>query len=164
MIHKVLNWFTKAISMLCGAMVGILLVINLLAVVMRYVFSAPLFWCEEVSLLLFMWFVALALIPLTYQRRGIALDFFVDLLKPTPKKILRIVVDTLGAVLLVMVTSFGVELMRRSLYRFTPILHIPYRYIYLSLVVAMAISAAIHLLYAVEDTLSLIREKRGCKA
>ncbi len=164
MIHKVLDWLSKAIGILCGVMVGVLLVINLAAVVMRYIFSAPLFWCEEVSLLLFVWFVALALISLTYQRRGIALDFFIDLLKPKFKKILRIVVDTMGAVLLVIVTYFGIQLMQRSLYRFTPILMIPYRYLYLSMVVSMAVSAFIHLLYAVEDTLSLIRGERGCKA
>lgn len=160
-IHKVLKWIADAIGVLCGVMVGVLLIINLAAVVMRYVFSAPLFWCEEVSLLLFAWFVALALIPLTYQRRGIALDFFVDLLPPTPKKILHIVVDVLGAVLLVIVAYFGVQLMQRSLYRFTPILRIPYRYIYLSMVVAMAASSVIHLLYAVEDAVLLVREKRG---
>ena len=141
-------------------MVGILLVINLAAVIMRYVFSNPLFWCEEVSLLLFAWFVALALIPLTYQRRGIALDFFVDLLPPTPKKILRVFVDALGSVLLVIVACFGVLLMQRSLYRFTPILRIPYKYIYLSMVVAMAVSAVIHMLYAVEDAISLIRKEQ----
>lgn len=160
MIHKVLKWISEAIGILCGLMVGILLVINLAAVIMRYVFSNPLFWCEEVSLLLFAWFVALALIPLTYQRRGIALDFFVDLLPPTPKKILRVFVDTLGSVLLVIVAYFGVLLMQRSLYRFTPILRIPYKYIYLSMVVAMAVSAVIHMLYAVEDAISLIRKEQ----
>lgn len=160
MIHKVLKWISEAIGILCGLMVGILLVINLAAVIMRYVFSNPLFWCEEVSLLLFAWFVALALIPLTYQRRGIALDFFVDLLPPTPKKILRVFVDVLGSVLLVIVAYFGVLLMQRSLYRFTPILRIPYKYIYLSMVVAMAVSAVIHMLYAVEDAISLIRKEQ----
>ena len=160
MIHKVLKWISEAIGILCGLMVGILLVINLAAVIMRYVFSNPLFWCEEVSLLLFAWFVALALIPLTYQRRGIALDFFVDLLPPTPKKILRVFVDALGSVLLVIVACFGVLLMQRSLYRFTPILRIPYKYIYLSMVVAMAVSAVIHMLYAVEDAISLIRKEQ----
>lgn len=160
MIHKVLKWISEAIGILCGLMVGILLVINLAAVIMRYVFSNPLFWCEEVSLLLFAWFVALALIPLTYQRRGIALDFFVDLLPPTPKKILRVFVDALGSVLLVIVAYFGVLLMQRSLYRFTPILRIPYKYIYLSMVVAMAVSAVIHMLYAVDDAISLIRKEQ----
>ena len=160
MIHKVLKWISEAIGILCGLMVGILLVINLAAVIMRYVFSNPLYWCEEVSLLLFAWFVALALIPLTYQRRGIALDFFVDLLPPTPKKILRVFVDALGSVLLVIVAYFGVLLMQRSLYRFTPILRIPYKYIYLSMVVAMAVSAVIHMLYAVEDAISLIRKEQ----
>lgn len=160
MIHKVLKWISEAIGILCGLMVGILLVINLAAVIMRYVFSNPLFWCEEVSLLLFAWFVALALIPLTYQRRGIALDFFVDLLPPTPKKILRVFVDALGSVLLVIVAYFGVLLMQRSLYRFTPILRIPYKYIYLSMVVAMAVSAVIHMLYAVEDAILLIRKEQ----
>jgi len=159
-IHKALKWLSEIIGILCGVMVGILLVINLAAVIMRYVFSNPLFWCEEVSLLLFAWFVALALIPLTYQRRGIALDFFVDLLPTTPRKILHIVVDALGAVLLIIVAYFGVQLMQRSLYRFTPILRIPYRYIYLSMVVAMSVSAVIHLLYAVEDAVMLILKKQ----
>ena len=160
-IRKALKWFSDAISVICGIMVGILLIINLAAVVMRYVFSAPLFWCEEVSLLLFAWSVALALIPLTYQRRGIALDFFVDPLPPTAKKILHIVVDMLGAALLAVVAYFGVQLMQKSMYRFTPILRIPYRYIYLSMVVAMAVSAVIHFFYSVEDAVSLIRKKQG---
>lgn len=162
MLHKILKSFCGGISILCGAMVGTLLVINLAAVIMRYVFSNPLFWCEEVSLLLFAWFVALALIPLTYQRRGIALDFFVDLLAPKVRKMIRIVVDMFCAALLGIVACFGIELMKRSLYRFTPILLIPYRYIYLSMVVSMAISSAIHLFYAIEDAVKLIRE-RGCE-
>ena len=163
MLHKIMKSFSKGISILCGAMVGILLVINLAAVIMRYIFSSPLFWCEEVSLLLFAWFVALALIPLTYQRRGIALDFFVDLMPIGIKKTLGILVDIFCAGMLMIVTCFGIQLMQRSLYRFTPILLIPYRYIYLSMVVAMSVSSVIHLFYAVEDTLKLIRDRRGSK-
>ena len=159
-MNKFLGYVSLLVRVLCGTMVAALLLINFAAVIMRYVFSSPIFWCEEVSLILFAWCIALAMIPLTYQRSGVSLDYFVDMMPEKGREILKIIVDILGVTLLVVVAVFGMDLMRRSMYRVTPILQISYRYIYLSMVIGMGVSAFILLSQAVEDAIKLIRRMR----
>lgn len=152
---KMLQWIVKSTKIICGIMIGMLIILNLAAVVMRRVFASPIMWCEEVSLLLFVWTISLTLIPMTESRRAVKLDFFIDMMPPAMKAATSVVVNFVSAVCLGTVTVLGVSLMMRSQYRFTAILRIPYAYLYLSMVVGMGVSAFLYICQIVQEVKAL---------
>jgi len=162
MIEKLLRQIVKITQTICGIMIGILVVLNFAAVIMRRVFSRPIMWCEEVSLLLFVWTISLILISMTYYKRAVKLDFFIDMMPPTMQSIALIIGKLICAICLAVVTVLGISLMMRSQYRFTAILRIPYSYLYLSMVIGMGSSASIYL-YDVMKDVKKISGKEGVR-
>jgi len=77
---------------LFAAFISIILISQ---VVLRYLFSNPLFWAEEISttLLVFMTFIGLSL--LVHDRRLINLMFVLDSLPATVARVINIILDIL---------------------------------------------------------------------
>lgn len=134
-----------------GFLVGIMVILNFMAVITRYFFESPIMWCEEVSLLLFVTSISFALIPMSYSRRAVKLDFFTDLMGRKVRDICLVIVDILSFIALGTTSVLGIDLISRSQFRVTPILYIPYGWIYGSMVFGMAVSALIFLYFAFVD-------------
>ena len=163
MIHKIVSVVSKTFKWISGILVGLVVLLNFAAVIMRYVFSKPIAWCEEVSLIMFVAALAFSLVPLTYQRRAVKLDFFTDMMHIGVKYRCKILVDLVCAGALGTTAWLGLDLMKRSKYRMTPILFINYRYIYLIMVIGMAVSALIYVYHLIcdisENRLKKIKEE-----
>lgn len=151
MIEKIFEWVAIISKWVSGTMIGIMVLLNFYGVIMRYMFKNPLMWGEEVSLLLFVWAISLALVAMTYYRRAVKLDFFIDLMPPKAQKIIAIIVNIICSACLAIAAVLGISLMQRSQYRFTAILRVPFAYIYLAMVIGMFISAAICFYYAARE-------------
>lgn len=82
-----------------GAVLLLSIAINFANIVGRYVFLAPLPWAEEVLSFLVIWGVCLGASAVTYDRRHLAMDLFIDSFPPR----LRALAD---AVLLIAVVGF----------------------------------------------------------
>ncbi len=67
-----------------------LLLVN---VAMRYLFSAPLYYAEELSVYILIWMSFLAIAATIARREMIALTFAVDVLPPALRRVMKIVVD-----------------------------------------------------------------------
>lgn len=161
MFRKTLAGIAAGMKYLAAGLIGAIILINLVAVFMRYFLNRPLMWCEEVSLLFFVWFVFCALVPVVYRRGGIALDFFVDLMPATMRKIVLVCVELTSALLFIVTSVYCLDLIKRSVYRFTPILMVPYRYIYLSMIIGTALCAVILVTQAYDDARDLVKERSG---
>lgn len=159
MIEKILQWIVKLTKTICGIMIGILVVLNFGAVIMRRAFSKPIMWCEEVSLLLFVWTISLILISMTYYRRAVKLDFFIDMMPSMLQHAFSIAVKLISAISLAIVALLGISLMKKSGYRFTAILQIPYSYVYLSMVIGMGTSAFIYAYDGMKEFCKLFRKE-----
>ncbi|MDR1533792.1 MAG: TRAP transporter small permease subunit [Planctomycetota bacterium] len=157
MFRKALAGTAAFMKYLSAGLIGAVVGINLLAVAARYFFNWPIMWCEEVSLLLFVWAVLCSLVPVTFARAGIALDFFVDLLPPSLRGAVSVLTGLTGAAVLAATCWFCLDLMRRSQFRLSPILMFPYRYVYLSLLVGLGLSALVMLVHACGDAAALAR-------
>ena len=79
-MNNVLSRISAIFKWISGVFVGITVILNFVAVITRYFFKSPIMWCEEVSLLLFVSSISFALIPMSYSRRAVKLDFFTDLM------------------------------------------------------------------------------------
>lgn len=157
MVHRIIRITSDVFKWFSGVLIGLTVALNFVAVIMRYIFSKPISWCEEVSLLMFVSALAFSLIPLTYNRRAVKLDFFTDMMGIGAKFTCKILVDIVCAAALGTTSWLGTELMSRSKYRTTPILFINYRYIYLTMVIGMAVSALIYVYHLICD----INEKKS---
>ena len=71
----------------------------------------------------------------------------------------KILVDIVSAGALGTTAWLGTELIKRSKYRMTPILFINYRYIYLTMVIGMAISALIYVYHLFCDINQMKNDK-----
>lgn len=149
--HLLVKYTSEAFKWCSGILIGITVILNFIAVIMRYMLNNPIMWCEEISLLLFVSSISFAIVPMTYNRRAVRLDFFVDLLSQRIQSICQVIVQVISGFALGVVALLGVSLMLRTKYRFTPILKIPFRYIYAVTVLGMAVAAIIFIYHAVED-------------
>ena len=159
MIHKIIKVISGLFKWFSGILIGLTVILNFIAVIMRYIFSKPIAWCEEVSLLMFVSALAFSLVPLTYNRRAVKLDFFTDMMGIGARFSCKILVDIVSAGALGTTAWLGTELIKRSKYRMTPILFINYRYIYLTMVIGMAISALIYVYHLFCDINQMKNDK-----
>jgi len=147
--EKLIQYIAGAFKWCSGILVGLTVILNFVSVIMRYALNNPIMWCEEISLFMFVSAIYFVIVPMTYNKRAVKLDFFIDLVSPKIQQWVLVVVETLSGFALATVSVLGVSLIKRTKYRFTPILQISYKYIYLVMVIGMGISAIIFLNHAI---------------
>lgn len=117
---------------LASVMLVILVVLTFVGVIMRYCFGNPFTWLEEIQLACMVWIV-FAAAGATFRYGGhVAIEILVDMM---PKKVQRVCEVFISLVVVTVVVYFGIksiayiQLFLRT-GRGTPILKIPYAWIY----------------------------------
>lgn len=127
-----------------------------LQVLIRFVFKYPLPWTEEIARIAFVYCVFVGATIAVRENSHLQVDFLLVIL---PKKVARVLV-LLGMLLvgmfLVFVTWQGVVLVLATGVQMSPVMQVPFKYLYLIL----PVSGAIMLLYLVANMLALIRGRR----
>ncbi len=67
-------------SQICNSLLGIITVVTVLQVVLRYAFDRPISWSEEIALFAMVWFGFLSLAIGIWRHEHIAITYFRDLL------------------------------------------------------------------------------------
>jgi len=133
----------------------ILTVSVFLQVLIRFVFKYPLPWTEEIARIAFVYCVFVGATIAVRENSHLQVDFLLVIL---PKKVARVLV-LLGMLLvgmfLVFVTWQGVVLVLATGVQMSPVMQVPFKYLYLIL----PVSGALMLLYLVANMLALIRGK-----
>jgi TRAP-type C4-dicarboxylate transport system permease small subunit len=84
--------FIKIPQMMAGALFLIAVVINIVNVIGRYVFSTPVFWAEETLSFMLIWVVFLVAGSITYRGAHLNMDLVYSTLPAAWKRVIRIVV------------------------------------------------------------------------
>ncbi len=100
--------FVRIPYFICGAILLVAIVINILNVVGRYVFSAPVPWAEEVVSYMIVWGVFVAIGALTYQGLHLKMDLLVLSLKGLGARLI-------GGLTVALIVVCAVFVMRQSL-------------------------------------------------
>jgi TRAP-type C4-dicarboxylate transport system permease small subunit len=109
---------------LCGACFACFCLLTLVQVVNRYALGLPLFWTEEVALLLFVWSVMIGLPVALWTRQEMVVD--VLSLKPGPVgTTVKWVAEGVSLVFLVLLAAAGIMLIDRAGSALTPALGWP---------------------------------------
>jgi TRAP-type C4-dicarboxylate transport system permease small subunit len=126
-----------------------------LQVLIRFVFKYPLPWTEEIARIAFVYCVFVGATIAVRENSHLSVDFLLVIL---PKGVARAAVFLgmfLVGVFLVFVTWQGIVLVMATGVQMSPVMQVPFRYLYLIL----PVSGAIMLLYLVVNMLALIRGK-----
>ena len=126
-IYNVLDKICEPIS--CACLAGVI-IITFVNVILRYCFSSPLGFIEEISVLLYTFLVFFELSVTHKRNSAVSVDIVVALM---PEKFRR-VMDTVSTILTlavwVVLVYLGVKLAYGITTTYTSYLRIPYHYIY----------------------------------
>ena len=134
----------------------ILTVSVFLQVLIRFVFKYPLPWTEEIARIAFVYCIFVGATIAVRENSHLSVDFLLVIL---PKRVARAAVFLgmlLVGVFLISVTWQGVVLVLATGVQMSPVMQVPFKYLYLIL----PVSGAIMLLYLVANMLALIRGRR----
>ena len=81
--------FVRAPYLITGMIFLAAALINIANVIGRYVFSAPIFWAEEVLVFMVIWAVFLSAISITFSGRHLSMDLFYAKLEAPWKQIIN---------------------------------------------------------------------------
>jgi len=127
-----------------------------LQVLIRFVFKYPLPWTEEIARIAFVYCIFVGATIAVRENSHLQVDFLLVIL---PKRVARAAVFLgmfLVGIFLVFVTWQGVVLVLATGVQMSPVMQLPFKYLYLIL----PVSGAIMLLYLVANMLALIRGRR----
>lgn len=119
----------------------VLVLITIAAVVMRYVFNAPLQWTEEVSGLLMIWIVMFGAIAAERDNQHLTIPLLPDALPRRLGAALNMVVAAVSIGILVYMAWLAWELAQRAQYKLTQILQISWFWIDLAVTVGCGVMA-----------------------
>lgn len=126
-----------------------------LQVLIRFVFKYPLPWTEEIARIAFVYCIFVGATIAVRENSHLQVDFLLVIL---PKRVARAAVFlgmVLVGVFLIFVTWQGVVLVLATGVQMSPVMQVPFKYLYLIL----PVSGALMLLYLVANMLALIRGK-----
>jgi len=126
-----------------------------LQVLIRFVFKYPLPWTEEIARIAFVYCIFVGATIAVRENSHLSVDFLLVIL---PKRVARAAVFLgmlLVGVFLISVTWQGVVLVLATGVQMSPVMQVPFKYLYLIL----PVSGALMLLYLVANMLALIRGK-----
>ncbi len=152
----------KALDWAIAVIVAFMVIVLFMSVVMRYVFSAPLFFAEEMSILAMIWMTFLAGAILVRQDKNVIITVFADLFGERVQRGIRIFADVISVVMIAVMLYLSWELVDKLALSTTPALRLSEAWFAWSMVIGFAIM----LLYQVQrilgyfTTMPSMEEKR----
>lgn len=138
---------------LWSAMLFLLLAV-LWGVLTRYVTESPAVWTTELSGILFTWVVFIGAAVAFREGQHIRVTLLVDALPDTVSRLLRFAGDLLVAAFLCYGTWLAIGMMELGATRFSPVMRLPFSWVYLAVVIsfaAMSVTAVLRLLGLAEE-------------
>ncbi|MBM3299358.1 MAG: TRAP transporter small permease [Deltaproteobacteria bacterium] len=130
-----------------------------LQVLIRFVFKYPLPWTEEVSRIAFVYSIFIGATIAVREKTHLNVDVLLVILPKGVARSVMIFGSLLVAIFLGFVTWEGIVFVRATGVQMTPVMQIPFKYLYLIL----PASGALMLLYLVLGTMDSLHKKEARK-
>ena len=136
---KMLTYFEDIFTAICFALMS---VITIVAVFFRYVMSMPIIWSEELSRYLLIWGILIGISIVTRKNAQLGIEVFVSYAPKKIRKILEIVSQVLLILTYVLIFYLSIVFIigTGKIGQTTPILGIPFSYVYIALPICFALS------------------------
>jgi TRAP-type C4-dicarboxylate transport system permease small subunit len=150
-LSSVIRIFENGVSF--TALTALLLAV-LWGVLTRYVTERPAVWTSELAGILFTWVVFIGTMTAFREGRHIRITLLTDLLPTPARRFLKLLADIVVVVFLVYVTWLSIRMMQLGATRLSPVMRIPFSWVYLATVIsfgAMSITSVLRLLGLVDE-------------
>lgn len=148
----------RCLKYLLTFLVGLLTASVFLQVLIRFVFKYPLPWTEEVSRIAFVYSIFVGAAIAVREKTHLNADFVLVVLPRHVARAVKLLGTLLVAVFLVVMTWQGMVFVRATGVQVTPVMQVPFRYLYL----IIPSSGGLMLLYLILGTLDeLCKEAKG---
>lgn len=139
-IDKTISSIENVLTAVCFALMSI---ITILGVFFRYVMRSPLIWSEELSRYLMIWGVFIGISVVTRKKAQLGIDIFVAMAPKRIRRILGLISSMLLVVMYVILffLSANFVLVAASTGQLTPILRVPFYWVYLAMPVGFFLSS-----------------------
>ncbi len=145
----------RLLKYLLTFLVGLLTVSVFLQVLIRFVFKYPLPWTEEVSRIAFVYSIFVGATIAVRQKAHLNVDFVLVVLPPGVARTVKLVGTVLVGIFLVYMTWQGIAFVQATGVQVTPVMQVPFRYLYL----IIPSSGALMLLYLILGTIDELRRR-----
>jgi TRAP-type transport system small permease protein len=152
-----LKGLDRLLKYLLTFLVGLLTVSVFLQVLIRFVFKYPLPWTEEISRIAFVYSIFVGAAIAVREKTHLNVDFLLVVLPPGVARALKLFGTVLVGIFLAFMTWQGVLFVEATGVQVTPVMQIPFRYLYLIL----PSSGGLMLLYLILGTLDELRKGGG---
>lgn len=145
----------RLLKYLLTFLVGLLTVSVFLQVLIRFVFKYPLPWTEEVSRIAFVYSIFVGATIAVREKAHLNVDFVLVVLPQGLALAIKLVGTALVGIFLVFMTWQGVVFVRATGVQVTPVMQVPFRYLYL----IIPTSGGLMLLYLVLGIVDDLRKR-----
>lgn len=151
-LDRILNFFEVYVN-------GIILLIMCLIIFLQIIFrfsGMSLVWTEETARYMFVWIIYLSVSQAVKEKRHLSVDLLPLVLKDRGKVVVRIISNILGFVFFILITYYGIQVIRSFIERpqYSQAIHLNMIVPYL----APYAGAVFACLRYVEDTILAVRE------
>ena len=146
-------WIRRATNLISFAALAMLTGCVLWGVLTRYVTEKPAVWTTELSGILFTWVVFIGVMSAQREGRHIRVTLLIDILPESAKRHVVKASEIIVLVFLIYVAYLSFEMMQNGATRPSPVLRIPFLYVYLATAicfVGMSITSALMLFGLIE--------------
>ena len=145
----------RALKYVLTLLLIILTVSVFLQVLIRFVFKYPLPWTEEVSRIAFVYSIFVGATIAVREKTHLNIDVLLIVLPKGTARVITVLGLILVGIFLGFVTWEGIALVRETGVQMTPVMQVPFRYLYL----IVPASGALMLLYLVLGVVDYLHQK-----
>ncbi|WP_179381660.1 TRAP transporter small permease [Jannaschia marina] len=131
-------WIRRLENLVSFSALTVLVLAVFWGVLTRYITERPAVWTTELSGIMFTWVVFVGAMTAFRDGRHIRVTLLVDFLPEIPRRVARKVADLLVVGFLGYATYLSVLMMQAGATRPSPVLDIPFSWVYLATVLAFA--------------------------
>jgi len=150
----VLAVLDRLLKFLLTFLVGLLTLSVFLQVLIRFVFKYPLPWTEEVSRIAFVYSIFVGAAIAVREKAHLNVDFVLVVLPQGLARAIKLLGTALVGIFLAYMTWQGVVFVRATGVQVTPVMQVPFRYLYL----IIPSTGALMLLYLILGTIDDLRQ------
>lgn len=139
------------VAVLLTVSASVMIVSTFLQVVFRFVFSAPLYWTEELSRYSFVYIVFIGAAWAGRQGMHLGVDYFTSKLSETARNGLKIVMDVLILAFSLVIVYAGIGVVPVNLKQLSPALNVPMGVVYAAIPTGFLLLFIYYLNHLLED-------------
>jgi TRAP-type C4-dicarboxylate transport system permease small subunit len=159
MNSRLIKYLDRFLSFWITTLIGLMTVIVIIAVILRYFFSISFIWSEELVTMLFVGFSFFGCISAVKEKEHIGIDFIVQSFGPQTRQIFKILASVISIIVLAVVIFAAIKWIPVAGTIISPGLQLPY-YIFYSIIPVSFILVILYELMSIKDDLDLLYSRR----